>query len=176
MAYTPTVWKNGEAPAINAENLNKIEQGIAAADSMASQALEAAGNVAGEWTKMIFSPENVTVIKDDCYFNQKLKIAYFNLVLTGTKIDQLTGLDNVDVGTFTNWPAMNCDTLNALNAMFYLTASSAGANTNRQLAVPVDAYHFDKFNISKNSKFPYTGIAYTTSPRFVSVTGIALLS
>lgn len=29
MAYTPTVWKNGEAPAINAENLNKIEQGIA---------------------------------------------------------------------------------------------------------------------------------------------------
>lgn len=39
MAYTPTVWKNGEAPAINAENLNKIEQGIAGADSLASQAL-----------------------------------------------------------------------------------------------------------------------------------------
>ena len=33
MAYTPTVWKDGEAPAISAENLNKIEQGIAAASS-----------------------------------------------------------------------------------------------------------------------------------------------
>lgn len=28
MNYTKTVWKNGEAPAINADNLNKIEQGI----------------------------------------------------------------------------------------------------------------------------------------------------
>lgn len=29
MAYTPTVWKNGELPPIDAEHLNKIEQGIA---------------------------------------------------------------------------------------------------------------------------------------------------
>ena len=29
MAYTPTVWKNGEFPPIDAEHLNKIEQGIA---------------------------------------------------------------------------------------------------------------------------------------------------
>lgn len=28
MAYTPTVWKNGEFPPIDAEHLNKIEQGI----------------------------------------------------------------------------------------------------------------------------------------------------
>ena len=28
MAYTPTVWKDGEAPAISAENLNKIENAI----------------------------------------------------------------------------------------------------------------------------------------------------
>lgn len=28
MAYTKTVWKNGASPAINAPNLNKIEQGI----------------------------------------------------------------------------------------------------------------------------------------------------
>lgn len=31
MAYTPTVWKDGQAPALNAENLNKMEQGIAGA-------------------------------------------------------------------------------------------------------------------------------------------------
>lgn len=29
MAYTPTAWKNGEFPPIDAEHLNKIEQGIA---------------------------------------------------------------------------------------------------------------------------------------------------
>ena len=28
MAYTKTVWVNNKAPAINATNLNKIEQGI----------------------------------------------------------------------------------------------------------------------------------------------------
>lgn len=39
MAYTPTVWKNGEAPAINAENLNKIEQGIADSVSVTPQTL-----------------------------------------------------------------------------------------------------------------------------------------
>ena len=33
MAYTPTIWKDGEAPAINAENLNKIEQGIVGAQN-----------------------------------------------------------------------------------------------------------------------------------------------
>ena len=43
MAYTPTVWKNGEAPAINAENLNKMEQGIADANTAANNALEKAG-------------------------------------------------------------------------------------------------------------------------------------
>lgn len=32
MAYTPTVWKNGEFPPIDAEHLNKIEQGITDVD------------------------------------------------------------------------------------------------------------------------------------------------
>lgn len=173
MAYTPTVWKNGEAPAINAENLNKIEQGIAGADSMASQALEAAGS-GGEWIKMNFTPEtDVTVIKNACYFNQKLKIASFNLILTGNKINQFAGLDNIDVGTFDNWPTMNSDTI---TAMYYLTSSSNGKDFPRMFAAPVDAIHFDKFNISKINNFPYTGFSYTQSPRFVSVIGIALLS
>lgn len=30
-AYSPTVWVNGSAPALGASNLNKIENGIAAA-------------------------------------------------------------------------------------------------------------------------------------------------
>ena len=39
MAYTPTVWKDGEAPALNAENLNKMEQGIKDATDAADKAL-----------------------------------------------------------------------------------------------------------------------------------------
>lgn len=46
MAYTPTVWKDGQAPALNAENLNKIEQGIA----NAAQAIEAMTDPMGPWT------------------------------------------------------------------------------------------------------------------------------
>ncbi len=39
MAYTPTVWKNGEFPPIDAEHLNKIEQGITDAVSVTPQTL-----------------------------------------------------------------------------------------------------------------------------------------
>lgn len=36
MAYTKTVWVDGQAPAINASNLNKIENGIASSDATLS--------------------------------------------------------------------------------------------------------------------------------------------
>ncbi len=36
MAYSKTVWNNLSAPAINANNLNKIEQGIADAHFLAA--------------------------------------------------------------------------------------------------------------------------------------------
>lgn len=51
MSYTPTVWKNGEFPPIDAEHLNKIEQGIADAVSVTPQSLtdaqktQARGNI-----------------------------------------------------------------------------------------------------------------------------------
>ena len=54
MAYTPTVWKNGEFPPIDAEHLNKIEQGIADAVSVTPQSLtneqkaQARGNIGAE--------------------------------------------------------------------------------------------------------------------------------
>ena len=44
MAYTPTIWKDGEAPAINAENLNKMEQGIVGAQQTADEAQQAIAN------------------------------------------------------------------------------------------------------------------------------------
>lgn len=41
MAYEKTVWANGQAPALDAEHLNKIEQGIADAVSITPQVLSA---------------------------------------------------------------------------------------------------------------------------------------
>ena len=37
MAYTKTAWVNDSKPAINAENLNKIEQGIADAHAIVAE-------------------------------------------------------------------------------------------------------------------------------------------
>ena len=51
MAYEKTVWVNGQAPALDAEHLNKIEQGIADAVSVTAQSLtdgqktQARGNI-----------------------------------------------------------------------------------------------------------------------------------
>ena len=41
MAYEKTVWVNGQAPALDAEHLNKMEQGIADAVSVTPQTLSA---------------------------------------------------------------------------------------------------------------------------------------
>ncbi|MBR3279660.1 MAG: hypothetical protein IKG01_12290 [Lachnospiraceae bacterium] len=54
MAYNKTNWVNGQAPALSAENLNKIEEGIAANDALLSShdtritALETATTVQSE--------------------------------------------------------------------------------------------------------------------------------
>lgn len=51
MAYEKTVWVNGQAPALDADHLNKIEQGIADAVSVTPQTLteaqkaQARGNI-----------------------------------------------------------------------------------------------------------------------------------
>lgn len=48
MAYTKTTWVNGGAPAINASNLNKIEQGIEDAHNL----ITSGSNANGSWVKM----------------------------------------------------------------------------------------------------------------------------
>ena len=54
MAYEKTVWVNGQAPALDADHLNKIEQGIADAVSVTPQTLsdgqkaQARGNIGAE--------------------------------------------------------------------------------------------------------------------------------
>jgi len=48
MAYTKTQWNPGGPPGISAENLNKIEQGIADAHDKVDTALTVVGEVAEE--------------------------------------------------------------------------------------------------------------------------------
>ena len=55
MAYTKTVWVNNQAPAINADNLNKIENGIAANDVAATK------NAADIATKASGYPYTITL-------------------------------------------------------------------------------------------------------------------
>lgn len=83
MAYTPTVWKNGEFPPIDAEHLNKIEQGIADAVSVTPQSLtddqksQARGNIGaapdgfglGGSARLLTSADNLdTLMKNGWYY------------------------------------------------------------------------------------------------------------
>lgn len=64
MAYTPTIWKDGQAPALNAENLNKMEHGIVNANTVANQALEAAQTAGIKVTSLWVNPN------ENGYFTQ----------------------------------------------------------------------------------------------------------
>ena len=51
MAYTPTVWKDGEAPALSAENLNKMENAIVNRDCKSyTDTYTGDGNATKTWT------------------------------------------------------------------------------------------------------------------------------
>lgn len=80
MAYQKLNWKNGADPTLSAENLNHMDDGIASASEVADQALEVAGNVSGNWTKIAFT----TTMQDnnsEVYFNETLGLVYIRLSL-----------------------------------------------------------------------------------------------
>ena len=92
MAYEKTIWKNNEAPKINADNLNKIEEGIANAVEKGVTLFDGAtgGNVV-----LSDTPSNYNTL--DIYYNVgstvlvqtvKANSAYF--VLTLSEIDSKT--------------------------------------------------------------------------------------
>lgn len=45
MSYTPTTWIDGETP-VNAENLNRLEEGVANADEKATAAVKTVKGIA----------------------------------------------------------------------------------------------------------------------------------
>lgn len=50
MAYTKTVWVNNEKPAINADNLNKIEQGIEDVQTEMTSTVKTVTLAVASWT------------------------------------------------------------------------------------------------------------------------------
>ena len=61
MAYEKTVWVNGQAPALDADHLNKIEQGIADADNAIPKKL----NRLSDDPLAITNPTDLTTIKNN---------------------------------------------------------------------------------------------------------------
>lgn len=97
MAYTPTVWKNGEFPPIDAEHLNKMEQGIADAVSVTPQTLsdgqktQARGNI-GAAPGGFGLGDDATLISADTDLNSITKNGWYQF--SGTPIHAPT--DNQD--------------------------------------------------------------------------------
>ena len=100
MAYEKTIWKNNEAPKINATNLNKIEEGIANAVEKGVTLFDDAtgGNVV-----LSDTPSNYNTL--DIYYNVgstvlvqtvKANSAYFVLTLSemDAKVSGNTGIIN----------------------------------------------------------------------------------
>ena len=92
MAYEKTIWKNNEAPKINADNLNKIEEGIANAVEKGVTLFDGAtgGNVV-----LSDTPSNYNTL--DIYYNvgstvliQSIKANSAYFVLTLSEIDSKT--------------------------------------------------------------------------------------
>ena len=70
MAYTKTTWQNDQAPAINATNLNKIEQGIFDNDALASKILEILGIDNDTWVSTdTYALGDVVVYQNRLYEN-----------------------------------------------------------------------------------------------------------
>lgn len=70
MAYTKTTWQNDQAPAINATNLNKIEQGIFNNDALLSVLLEVIGIDADTWVSTdTYSLGDIVIYQNRLYEN-----------------------------------------------------------------------------------------------------------
>lgn len=101
MAYTPTVWKDGQAPALNAENLNKMEQGIAAAATVANQALEKAQKAGLTITKVFEQGSGAAVTEVDISSVASKAIFFIAKCLTGspTAVIEVVIPANMPLGT-----------------------------------------------------------------------------
>lgn len=76
MAYTKTIWSNDTTPAVNATNLNKIENGIFNNDDLITTILGVLGINTTTW-----SSSGTYAIDDIVVYNNKL---YINLTGTNT--------------------------------------------------------------------------------------------
>lgn len=103
MAYTPTVWKDGEAPALSAENLNKMEQGIKDAADAADKAIE---EIAGAvpFKRVTLYQGTVHATADDYakYTTALPENAKFIAVAIGLSLSIVPVIDSQFIGGCTN--------------------------------------------------------------------------
>lgn len=102
MAYTPTTWKNGQAPAINATNLNKIEQGILDAitqDRLYNLFLPKVSSFT--FTKSVIENKQSTMFSS--FYLRVLKVWFGFTPPIATGISTISTLNTVDVPFFSSY-------------------------------------------------------------------------
>ena len=70
MSYIKTNWQNDQAPAINATNLNKIEDGIYNNDALITKVLEIIGIDADTWVSTdTYNEGDIVIYQNRLYIN-----------------------------------------------------------------------------------------------------------
>lgn len=157
MAYEKTVWVNGQAPALNAEHLNKMEDGIADADTMASQALEAAQGSGMKITKVFDQGSGAAVTEVDISSVSSKAIFFIAKCLIGspTQVIEIIIPANMPLGTTSmlqgNMPIVNKTGNTAggwtIDVLYYELTSTLLRLTGQ--ITPSDSYSTTKTKISQ---------------------------
>lgn len=155
MTYTKTTWQNDQAPAINANNLNKIEDGIFNNDAKITEVLETIGIDTDTWeSSSSYELGNVVIYNDKLYKNitgnytttnpaedttnwqEQPLIANWPLENTARVNSNL--LPIADDYTETSAKIYSCDYLNGTT----LYESSTGTNGNITLGDDISNYRY----------------------------------
>ena len=167
MAYTKTNWQNDQAPAINATNLNKIEQGIFDNDVNISGINETLGVDTNTWVgTTAYGEGDIVIYNDKIYQNITGTSTTTNPAEDTTNWDEITIFDTdsinddlIDKTKFINNSSTNsgvetysCDYLNG-NILYN---NSTGTSGNITLNDNIENYNTIKiFYVSPST---YTGI------------------
>lgn len=79
MPYVKTIWNNNSAPAINADNLNKIEQGIADAATSANPAFT--GNIQVNGTLQLVVGQSIEIVNSSGTVLYTIQVSDLGLII-----------------------------------------------------------------------------------------------
>ncbi len=151
MSYTKTTWVNDQAPAINATNLNNIEDGIADVDSRTT-------TLEGQVTNFKTGSEITTEIGaavDDLSGVTDASTARSNLSVYSTSevnalVDDLSGVSNAS-GARSNLGVYSTSEVNALVDDLSGVSNASGARSNLGLVIGTDVLAYSAYVSYKNA-------------------------